>query len=49
MTLSLRVDDADAGCSSARRPTLSGAVVNSSARDALVPKAGRSSASLCAR
>ena len=37
--LSLRLDDAEAGGSWARRPTPSGAVVYSSARDAVVPKA----------
>jgi hypothetical protein len=47
--LSLRLHDGEAGGSSARRPTPSGAVVYSSARDALVPKAESSSASLCAR
>jgi hypothetical protein len=47
ITLSLRLDDAEAGGSSARRPTPSAAVVCSSARDALVPKAKQQRFALC--
>ena len=47
ITLSLRLDDAEAGGSSARRPTPSGAVVYSLARDALVPKAKAAALALC--
>jgi hypothetical protein len=47
ITLSLRLGDAAAGGSSARRPTPSGAVHSSSARDALVPKAKQQRFALC--
>jgi hypothetical protein len=47
ITLSLRLDDAEASGSSARRPIPSGAVVSSSARDALVPEAKQQRFALC--
>jgi hypothetical protein len=47
LTLSLRLGDAEAGGSSGRRPTPSGAVVYSSARDALVPKPKQQRCALC--